>query len=792
MGTVTVYSPTGEPLNFPDTMTEAEISDVMRAQFPPTQSAYKPAPEGYKVIKDFEDGSYILEGSDSNPYFYDVNAGYGTNDLATIAEIAGERGAKGSVGRKRAGERFAGEAAQDIVGEKSTRLLSLGKGIPFVRDAILPAGAALRSAVQGDDFATNLETLNAAVDRRAQEAPKTAMASQLAAGMAISAPFALRQAAMSRGGKAAEGALQGGVVGGAEGAVSGFFKGAFEDPSRSLMDMLGAGYEEGLNQGQSGVKIGAGIGAVAPSIGEAAGGLYSRYLKQPIRDIVERIGFKDDAARVVQDTLAMDAAGAVESATSAGPYGSISTLGPNTQALLDVVANSPSKGARIARDNLKETSSIAARDLTDTLDNALGTPRKNEGLLTQQRDIMKDTAEGRRELYDKAYDFELSADTEGGAEVIDLLSRVDSADMSSARTLLKEGKEQYSFLGGERLTQSQLNEIPVAQRQGLSVTSAGDGMYDVSRVPTVASVDYITRQLYDQSEALMRAGNAAASASKRNLAMLLRTSLDKVNPDYAAARAAGQDAIDLRAAAQLGTDILSTKVSPEDVVLALQSVDKVGAKHLRQALRNQIDKEAAKAKVNPRGDNDQEVVEAIATLKSMNTRFVKEKLELALGEEITGRIGQQINDTSSALMQHASVALGSKTAVRGMVVERMKEIVGESLGEKVGRQGLLSTAGEAATDAVVGTPKQAQRIREVSGEIAPVLTQRKTPQQLQEEARQMQNMTTILDMANNRGRSLSNMVRGGSTGVTTQQVSQGPTSEAERRMQMLSLGTYGR
>ena len=790
MGTVTVYSPTGEPLNFPDTMTEAEISDVMRAQFPPTQPAYKPAPEGYKVIKDFEDGSYILEGSEGKPSFVDQIAGYSTTDLATIAEIAGERGAKGSVGRKRAGEISTGEIAQEVVGEGSSRILSAAKGIPFAREAILPAGAALRSAVQGDDFATNLAMLNAAVDRRAQEAPKTAMASQLATGMGIAAPFALRQAAMSRGGKAVEGALQGGVVGGSEGAVSGFFKGAFEDPSRSLMDMLGAGYEEGLNQGQSGVKIGAGIGAVAPSIGEAAGGLYSRYLKEPIRDIVERIGFKDDAARVVQDTLAMDAAGAVESATNAGPYGSISTLGPNTQALLDVVANSPSKGARIARDNLKETSSIAARDLTDTLDNALGTPRG--GLLEQKAQIMKDTAQARRELYDKAYDFELSADTEGGADVIDLLSRVDSADMSSARILLKEADEQFSFLGGDRLTQSQLNEIPAAQRQGLSVTSAGDGMYDVSRVPTVASVDYITRQLYDQSEAFKRAGNAAASASKRNLAMLLRSSLDKVNPDYAAARASGKDAIDQKMAADLGNDILSPKVTREDVAIALQSVDRVAAKHLRQALRNRIDEISANAKVNPRGDNDQEVVEALAALKAMNSRAVATKLEMALGEEIAGRIGQQINDTSSALMQHASVAAGSRTAIRGRVTDHMKEMVGESLGETVGRQGLLSTAGGAVTDAVIGGPKQAQRIREVSSEIAPVLTQRKTPQQLQEEARQMQNMTTILDMANSRGRSLSSMVRGGSTGVTTQQVSQGPTSEAERRMQMLGLGTYGR
>lgn len=34
MGTITVFSPSGEPLNFPDTMTEDEISQVMREQFP--------------------------------------------------------------------------------------------------------------------------------------------------------------------------------------------------------------------------------------------------------------------------------------------------------------------------------------------------------------------------------------------------------------------------------------------------------------------------------------------------------------------------------------------------------------------------------------------------------------------------------------------------------------------------------------------------------------------------------------------------------------------------------------
>jgi len=791
MGTVTYYSPTGKPLNFPDTMTKEEVLEVMREKFPPTQPAYPTAPEGYKVMKDFGDGSYVVEGSEGNLSFIDRNSGYSTTDLTNIAEISGDPD-KGSVGRERAGQIYGGEAAQDIVGDNASRTLSAAKGIPYFNEVILPAGAALRSAVQGDNFATNLETLNAAVDRRSQEAPKTAMASRFATGVLTAGPFALKQAARSRAGKAAEGAFQGGVVGGSEGVVSGFFGGYFDDPSLGIFDRLGAGYEEAKKRGASGAKIGTGLGSVAPVIGEAAGGIYSQYLKEPIRDIVDRIGFKGDAGRVVQEALSMDAAGAVESAQTAGPYGSISTLGPNTQALLDVVANSPSKGARIARDNLKETSLIASQDLTNTLDNALGVPKDGEGLLTQQQQIMKDTAENRRELYGKAYDFEVSPDTEGGAEVMDLLSRVDSDDLSSARTLLKESKEPYSFLGGKRISQGELNAIPLSERQGLNVTSAGDGMYNVSRVPSVASVDYVTRTLYDKSMALSVAQEPASSASKRNLAMLLRLALDNINPDYAAARASGKDAIDQKIMAKLGDEILSPKTSREDVAIILQSVDRVGVKHLRQALRNRIDEHASNAKVNPRGDNDQQVVEAIATLKAMNSRAVETKLRMALGEEIAGRIGKQINETSSALMQHASVAAGSRTSIRGRVTEHMKELVGESLGERVGRQGLLSTASGVAADAILGGPNQAKRVREVSSELAPVLTQRKTPKQLEAEARRMEDMTTILDMANRRGRNLSNMVRGGSVGVTAQQTNQGPTSEAERFMQSLGLGTYAR
>lgn len=758
---------------------------------PKEELAY-PAPpsgEGYSVVKDFGDGSYLMDASGTK-VFVDQISGVAQTDPLKIAEILGERGAEGSTGRQRAGEISRGELAQEIVGEGSTRIFSAAKGVPFFRELVEPLAAFTRTVATDTPFERNLENVKAATSRREQEAPTASALSRLATGLGISAPFAIKQKAQSRLGKMAEGGFVGGVGGGAEGLISGFAEGYFDDPSQSFTDRLRAGYDEATQQGASGAKIGGGIGSAAPLVGEGAGFLYGEYLKKPVRDIVESIGFKDDAARIVEDTLAMDAARAVESAKNTGPYGSISTLGPNTQALLDVVANSPSRGAAIAQENLKDTAVKASSDLVSALDNELGAP--TQGILTQKAKIMEDTAKARRSLYDKAYDFEVRPDTDGGAKVIDLFDRVTDEDKAGARKLLREAGEPSSFVGGQKITQEELQFLPAAQRQGLDIVSNPDGTYTASRVPTVASLDYITRQLYDQAQSLRQAGNAEAAASKRNLAIQIRTSLDEVNPDYAAARAAGKDAIDQKLAADLGNDILRPTVSRENVALGLQSIDEVGRNQLRQALRNRIDEISANAKVNPRADNEQEVVEALAALKAMNNRAVATKLEMALGKEQAQRIGQQINDTSSALMQHASVALGSKTAIRQLVSQRMREMVGTSLGEKVSSQGLLSTVTGAAVDAAVGGPSQADRIRAVSGEIAPVLTQRKTTKQLQAEARKMEDMTRILDAANRGRQGVSDLTRGAGMGLTTQQTSQGPESEAERRLRMMGIGTYGR
>lgn len=668
-------------------------------------------PQDANLVKVFSDGSYVMERGGVQT-FVDPDAAYVTSNPSTVAEIL----ASGEGGR-RAGDISRGDIAQEMIGgEVPTRILSALQGIPFVREYIpniAGAGASMVSQMderQGASAGDITGLIEQATARREQEAPKTVLASRLATGGAASVPFAPAITARTTLGKIGQATGLGGVIGGTEGFVSG----------------LKDGLPEAIEQAETGAKFGAGFGGAGTTIAGPAGFLYGKYLEGPVQRTIESIGFKKDAAKVVQDALTADAADAVESAKAAGPYGSVSVLGPNVTALLDYVANTSGSGQRIIRDNLNDTALAASRDLNTSLDTILGTT--TAGIKTQKEKIMKDTAKSRRDLYGKAYDFKIDPEIHGN--VVQLFSRVSDADLSGAKTLLQEAGEEF----------------------------------DIEN-PTIATIDYVTRRLFDEAQALKLSGNMAASMSKKNLAFQLRSSLDEINPTYAAARAAGKDAIDQKLAADLGNDILNPRVTREDVAIALDSIDEVGVAQLKQALRNRIDELAANAKVNASGTNDVEVVEAVAQLKALNTRAVAEKLRMVLGDETADLLGQQISDTASAFAQRAAVALNSKTAIRQRIDERVKQLVGESLGETVARQGLLPTASGAITQSLIGGPKQAERVREIGEEIAPVLTQRMSPQDLLLQAERMSSLAPQIAQAKEARKLFQDRLRGGGMGL---------------------------
>ena len=740
----------GTRLSFPEGTDPAVYQKVAREQTKRLR-ADESAPAGSEVVETFADGGRIIRNTETGRESY-VGDAYATSDPAQIARIRSRGG--------RANEMLKGQMAKDIIGEVPTRVASFFKGVPGFRGYVEPtiaAGAAgIASAVDavqgalgsgGDAPASKAEIewlLREAIAEREREAPGAVMASRLGAGLTsayTAAPvFGALPVPQSLLGSSLVSGVYGATGGAIEGGIAGYGEG---------------GVDEAKRQATIGAAFGAPLGLISPSVGAASGSLYRSYLERPVRRILDEIGFKGQAAQVVKDALARDAVDAVEGAEYMGPYGSVGTLGPNTEGLIDYVAQSSGEGATIVRRNLDETATAAVEDLNRVLDEQLGVP--SLGLETQKKQIMSDTAQARRKLYGDAYDVEIVPGREADDALIDLLARTDDADLRGAQTLLREAGEPTEYLAPTKISEAKFNELPASQRSGLMVQSDADGGYIVQRIPTVADVDYITRRLYSRSEELMRSGDTAAALSKRNLSMQLRAALDNVSEPYALARAAGKDAIDQRAAADLGNDLLNPRVTREQVAMAMEGgMDDVMRKQLAQALRNRIDELAANAK-GPRR-TAAPIVEALAQLRAMNTRAVATKLRMALGDEVADAIGDQIRMTSAALENRALIASGSRTFMRQQIEERMAEIVGEPLAKKVGRQGVVPTITEGVLN-VAGGPSQAQRIEAVGREIAPILTQRQTPEQLAQTAQLMQGLTPAIGRARESGSILDEMLR---------------------------------
>ena len=476
----------------------------------------------------------------------------------------------------------------------------------------------------------------------------------------------------------------------------------------------------------------------------------------PFRSDINKIGAKGDARKLIKDAVEADGVGAAAAANT--PYGNIATLGPNMSNLLDVVANTPGKGAAVVRSNLNETSLAASQDLSRTLDDVLG--EVTAGKIGQKADIMADTAEARRELYGSAYTAQITPGEDASDVVLDLYTRVSPDDLTGATTLMREAGGEFDYMVPTRVSEEQANKI-LKSKNGVNITYDVDGNYIAMRTPTVETLDYVTRRLHSRAQELKRSGDIEGYRSKTALAIQMRNALDEVSPDYGAARAAGKDAIDQKIAADLGTDLLSPSVTREEVQIALDVMGPTELKQVRTALRNRLDEIAANAKVNPTKRTDAEVVEALAQLKAMNTRAVATKMQMVLGDVGFEKMSNKIREASDAMIMAASVAQNSKTAIRQAVQKRFEELITPTMGERIGQQGLLGAPTAMASDMLLAGGGQADRIRAAQEQLAPILSRRMTPDDLMRQAQAMERAAPGIQAARETGEATkSNVISG--------------------------------
>lgn len=715
------------------------------------KAGFATVPDGYDLhnpLLSTENAGAIYRNINDNSLIY-LDKGRSSNDLKVIEQYiaADKRGLDAQSVQS-------GELAQEIIGEVPTRIASTFQGVPFLRELVNPAIAAGASAIsqmddnKGAGYSEILQLLDRATDRRAEEAPLTSGLSRLATAAGTAGAFApldtiTGNTRLGRYGKAAG---IGGALGLLEGGFSGFIEGA-TNPEKSALT-------EAQRQGVEGGVAGTVFGPIGESAGDVVGSVAQRYSNMDINQILNQIGFDGDAARVVRDFLAMDAAQAPVNVQRAGPYGSIASFGPNTQMLLDAVANDTGRGATLVRENLEKTAETASLDLKSTLDAELGLP--SGSLAGQKSNIMANTRDQRSSLYKDAYDFELDPANELASQIIqDFNQAVPSSILARARESAKLNRSDLEYIGGVRVSEEKFNDLLSDPNflKDKSVQSV-DGGYMVMQKPTVESVDAATRALLDAAESAKKNREFGFASDLRVRAMEMRKMMDEINPAYAEARLAGKDAIDQRLAAELGDDILSPRVEVDMLAREMESLDDVARKQLLQGLRNRIDKIQATAK-NVRGDNDQEVVEALALLRVISSRDVSEKFRVVLGDEAASRLATQIANTQSALLQKAAIATNSKTFVRQQVSDRINQISGVPLGETVARQGVVPTVAGGLIDTFLGSTNSGLRGEEIRARIGETLSQNLSPEMLADRARILQNLNPAIRQAAERGQSFS-------------------------------------
>ncbi len=693
-------------------------------------------PEGSTLLKQYPDGGYITQNRKTRQMNYvNPEGAYVSADQGTITSIMREGGDFKKV--------EGGKMSRDVVGEGLTAIASgVGGGIPALRGYIAQGGA--KASEFGSQFTGNApiseETIRAAMRSQEAQYPALTGGARLATGVATGVASGADRLinAPTRLGRAAQGVGYGTGIGAAEGAIAGYGEG---------------GAEEAAQQAQVGGIFGATAGAIAPIIGSIAGGISRLKAEMPVRSEINKIGAKGDARKLIKDAVEADGFGATVAANT--PYGNLATLGPNMSSLLDVVANTPGKGAAVVRSNLNETSLAASRDLSTTLDDVLGPV--TAGKIGQKADIMADTAQARRELYGSAYTSQITPGEDASDTVLDLYTRVAPEDLTGATTLMREAGGEFDYMVPTRVSEEQANKI-LKGKEGVEITYDVDGNYIAMRTPTVETLDYVTRRLHSRAQELKRSGDIEGYRSKTALAIQMRNALDEVSPDYGAARAAGKDAIDQKIAADLGTDLLSPSVTREEVQIALDVMGPTELKQVRTALRNRLEEIAANAKINPSKRTDAEVVEALAQLKAMNTRAVATKMQMVLGDVGFEKMSNKIREASDAMIMAASVAQNSKTAIRQAVQKRFEELITPTVGERIGQQGLLGAPTAMASDLLLSGGGQADRIRAAQEQLAPVLSRRMTPDDLMRQAQAMERAAPGIQAAREAGEATKSTV----------------------------------
>lgn len=585
----------------------------------------------------------------------------------------------------------------DAVGPVRGAMVKAAQGVPFIgeyydeiQEARNPgAGQSVRD-VQG------------AMDR---QRPNTALASEIAGGVAGSIPFAVGGVGAvgqvpGIAQRVAAGGVAGGLFGAADGTASGYGAGTNRKERREMA----------AQRGTIGAGVGGVLGALAPVVGSAAKAVYRRVRKLDVATIADEFGVDRRTAGVLKGYLANDDLDAAAATIARiGDDAMLADAGPATTQALDTAAQTGGRALRIASDRVNERAAQAGQRLAKRLDDILGPA---DGVKAAARDISRRTSSARQQAYNTAFSKPIDYAAPSGRKVEEVLSRIPPRTLRAA---VDEANEAMTAAG-------------VRNRQ-IMAEIAEDGSVVFREMPNVQQLNEIKIALGAQGrEAVDQFGRPTAQGLRANkLAGELRDAISEAVPEYRAAVRLGGDKIAEDNALDMGRKLLSRSTTLEDVRAAMKGASVEARAAAKRGLRENI--EATLSNVRRTiTDPNVDAREAMTLIKDLSSRANMAKARLVLGKDAAA-LFDELDKAEAALALRAAMSRNSATAIRTAGRESLDAATQPGAAGTLA-QGRPVEAAQRVVQVLTGATGEAQGAArdEVAAQIADALTAKRGPE----------------------------------------------------------------
>jgi len=640
-----------------------------------TQQDFNP-----EIVAQNDKGQYVVRLPNGKLNFVDENAGISTTDPQMVeAAMQMLGGGDGQSPAQLSTSRWNDEIIDQ--NENLARMNVMASGALFVGEGIDEAVREVGDTfgLDGDKARDNINNRIAAFKA---ERPKEYMAWKMGGAVLSTLPaMFLLPATMYTWlaslpiitAVAASSAISG-TFQAAEGFVSGWL--SSEEGRRGEVAI-----QRGIDQGIFGAAFG-GIIPVAPKfLAYGWHRIRNGILKTPVNVIAETFEISKGAAKLLQTTIMQsghDLVDVMKSLRKGGNQTMVADATEATKSLTDLLAASGNEAAEIVTGNILKRSEHAAATLERSLDKNIadlplmpGTTAK-EGIKVDARQVAKDLAKAsapaRDKAYKAAYSTKINYSSDEGKAILDVLSRMPPDLKQRA---LKEAND-ILIMEGKELGQT-----------GLIVGK--DGLFEMVSNPNMMQLDTIKRALSEIAygdAAVPVAGQglkfveSGLSKQAKKLRYELNQALKAISKDYRKAVKLGQDKITRENAIDIGEASMQSNMSVAQLTRLLndKNIGEVERKMVSIGFRASLDRILGNVRATANiGADIQAMKKLLGDFSSKNAR---KKLRLLIpNKKEYNAVVKELNKSEAALSLQNAVNLNSKTHVRGVLEDQVREQV---------------------------------------------------------------------------------------------------------------------